>query len=183
MRKVIAICGVPGTGKSTLMRKLMESSTWERQEQVKLVVSEYSQDLDLHILGKYDDGEVFAGTDKLSMAVSPEVEKFLGVTQSDVIFEGDRLTGQKLFTFISDKLTNQVEFHIIVIKAKQDTLNSRYVERGSTQPEQFLNAKETKINNILNNFELSEFITEFDNENLDDQLKILQFIESVIKKE
>jgi broad-specificity NMP kinase len=182
MRKVIAVCGVPGTGKSTLFREFMKTSTWERTIPAKLVDSEYSKELDMYILGKYDDGEVFAGTDRLSMAVSPEVEKLLRVTTSNVMWEGDRLTGNKLYSFISDNLTYDVEFHIIVIKAEQSILNARYEERGSNQPEQFLNSKETKINNILNNFELTEFVTEFKNETKEDQLKILEFIKSILDR-
>lgn len=176
MRKIIAVCGVPGTGKTTLFREFMKNHTWERREEAKLVSSEYSKDLNLHILGKYDEGEVFAGTDKLSMATLPEVINWAKQTDVNIMFEGDRLTGQKSFDFFSG-LPN-TEFHIVVISANKATLQSRYDERGSSQPEQFLKSKDTKISNILGNFDYMDLITEFKNENLDDQKKILDFINS-----
>lgn len=176
MRKIIAVCGVPGTGKTTLFREFMKNHTWERREEAKLVSSEYSKDLNLHILGKYDEGEVFAGTDRLSMAVWPEVEKWVVTSDANIMFEGDRLTGQKAYDFFSG--LPDTEFHIVVISANKATLQSRYDERGSSQPEQFLKSKDTKISNILGNFDYMDLITEFKNENLDDQKKILDFINS-----
>jgi broad-specificity NMP kinase len=176
MRKIIAVCGVPGTGKTSLFRKFMADYKWQRREEAKLVTSEYSEQLNLHILGKYDEGEVFAGTDKLSMAVWPEIEKWAVTTDANIMFEGDRLTGQKSYDFFSS--LPDTEFHIVVISADKATLQSRYDERGSNQPEQFLKSKDTKIGNILSNFDYMDFIAEFANENLDDQKKILDFISS-----
>jgi cytidylate kinase len=68
MRKIIAVGGVPGTGKTTLFRKFMEGKTFDKVEPVKLMPALYSAELDLYILGKYEEGEIYAGTDKLSMA-------------------------------------------------------------------------------------------------------------------
>ena len=100
MRKLIAIIGEPGTGKTTLFRKFMEPFSWEKQEPVKLVNTMYCKELDLHIIGKYEEGEVFAGTDKLSMAVLPEAIKFVESSTSNIMFEGDRLTSSKFFDFL-----------------------------------------------------------------------------------
>ena len=71
MRKIVAVGGQPGTGKTTLFRKYMESKSWKTVEPAKLVSAMYNEELDLYILGKYQEGETFAGTDRLSMAVQP----------------------------------------------------------------------------------------------------------------
>ena len=76
MRKILAVIGRPGVGKTTLFKKFIESKNWENKELIKLVPSLYNEELDLHILGKYEEGEVFAGTDRMSMAVMPAAVEF-----------------------------------------------------------------------------------------------------------
>jgi len=178
MRQIIAVAGRPGTGKSTLVRKFMGEHIWKRVDPVKLVSAEYCEDLDLFILGKYDEGETFPGTDKLSMATQPEVCKWLESHNSNIIFEGDRLTGSKMYDFILGLPDTEVTF--IVIHADEKVLKERYVERGSDQPEQFLKAKETKINNILSNFEYRMNTEEFQNNTPQDQYKILVYINGIL---
>ena len=77
VRKLIAVGGSPGTGKTTLFRKFMEDKNFQPLEPAKLVSAMYNPDLDLYVLGKYEDGEVFAGTDRLSMAVQPAVQEWI----------------------------------------------------------------------------------------------------------
>ena len=93
-RKLIAIGGSPGTGKTTLMRKFMEGKTWIECQPAKLVTAMYNEELDLYILGKYAEGETFAGTDRLSMAVQPEVQAWIQTHNCNVLFEGDRIFNQ-----------------------------------------------------------------------------------------
>jgi broad-specificity NMP kinase len=178
MRKIIAFAGRPGTGKSTLFRAFMEGHTWKRVDPVKLVSAEYCEELDLYILGKYDEGETFPGTDKLSMATQPEVCKWLETHSSNVIFEGDRLTGSKMYDFLAE--LPDTDFHIFVLHAGEQVLKERYAERGSDQPEQFLKAKETKINNILSNFDYRMSTEEFQNNSLEDQAIILANMKDVL---
>ena len=53
--KVIAIGGDPGSGKSTLMKRLIEYYTpTKKYNEFKLVP--YLQNNNLYILGKYDEG-------------------------------------------------------------------------------------------------------------------------------
>ena len=86
MRKLIAVGGCPGTGKTTLFRKFMEAHTWEKVEPKKLLPSLYCKDLDLYVLGKYEDGETFAGTDRLGMNVQPVAQEFVSETTSNILF-------------------------------------------------------------------------------------------------
>lgn len=179
MKKIIAICGVPGTGKTTLMRRLIAEGQFEFVEPMKLLPSLYDKNSDLYILGKYDNDEVFAGTDKLSMAVQPVAEKFVSETTSNVMFEGDRLTTYKFFDHL---LIVDAELAIIVLSANSSTLDSRYQDRGSNQSEQFLKGRESKISTITTNFDYMDYVTEFSNETLEDQDKIVAFIREFLGK-
>lgn len=104
MVKVIAMGGEPATGKTTLMFRLISmADDWQVVKPQKLLDAMYSKKLNLYILGKYaNDGNVFQGTDRLSMAVQPDAEKFFSElwyeegAKTNVIFEGDRLFNGKL---------------------------------------------------------------------------------------
>ena len=178
MRKLIAIIGEPGTGKTTLFRKFMEPFSWEKQEPVKLVNTMYCKELDLHIIGKYEEGEVFAGTDKLSMAVLPEAIKFVESSTSNIMFEGDRLTSSKFFDFLI--CVPDADVKIIVLTVPDATLSQRYEERGSSQSETFLKGRKTKINNIRSNFDYMDYIEVFENKNLEEQSKVIESIKSFL---
>ena len=162
--KVIAIGGEPGAGKSTLMKKILY--TFKMQpifDKVKLVPYHKSPDKEYYILGKYEEGEVFSGTDRMSMAVQPEAVKFLASLPNDaiVLFEGDRL-----FTasFLEHCVENY-ETNIIYLSTDKSVRQERYKERGSNQNETWLQGRETKIANILSNMTLMFNTEKFFNNN------------------
>ena len=175
MRKFIAVGGSPGTGKTTLFRKFMEGKTWEKVEPKKMLPALYCKELDLYVLGKYEDGETFAGTDRLSMAVQPIAQSFVSECQSNILFEGDRIFNQSFLEFAMG-LPN-TDLQVVFLKAPKTILEARYKDRGSDQSEQFLKGRETKYSNLLSNFDLMPYITEFDNTNLEEQGKVLAFLE------
>ena len=174
MRKLIAVGGSPGTGKTTLFRKFMEKFEWEKVEPKKLLPALYCKELDLYILGKYEDGETFAGTDKLSMAVQPVATEFVKETTSNVLFEVDRIFNQ---SFLEMCMGLPADLQVVFLKVPEATLKERYAERGSDQSEQFLKGRATKYSNLLSNFELMPYITEFANTNLEEQQKVIGFLE------
>jgi broad-specificity NMP kinase len=174
MRKIIAVGGVPGTGKTTLFRKFMEAHTWEKVEPKKMLPALYCKELDLYILGKYEDGETFAGTDRLSMAVQPVAQEFVTETTSNVLFEGDRIFNQSFLEFAMG--LNGVDLQVIYLKVPEAMLQQRYKDRGSDQSETFLKGRTTKYSNILSNFELMPYITEFVNTTYEEQAKVLDFL-------
>jgi hypothetical protein len=178
--KIVGLIGVPGTGKTTLTRAWMKqhASDWQRAEPRKLVTCEYSPSRNTYILGKYDEGEVFAGTDKLSMSVMPEAKIFLKECDksTNIFFEGDRLGSASFFEYIMD--LPKVELHILKLQADSRTLSIRYSERGSNQSEQFLSGRETKISNICNNFNLMDCIETLYHETPEDTAKAVEWIES-----
>jgi broad-specificity NMP kinase len=180
VRKLIAVGGQPGTGKTTLFRKFMEDKKWIECEPAKLISAMYNEEMDLYILGKYQEGETFAGTDRLSMAVQPEVQKWIQGINSNVLFEGDRIFNQSFLEFAMG--LEQTDLQVVYLKAPKPILEQRYKDRGSDQSEQFLRGRETKYSNLLSNFELMPYITEFNNTNLEEQGKILTFLEKHLAK-
>jgi tRNA uridine 5-carbamoylmethylation protein Kti12 len=174
-RKIIAVGGQPGTGKTTLFRKYMEGKDWIVGEPAKLVSASYNVDRDLYVLGKYEEGETFAGTDRLSMAVQPPLQEWIASHNCNILFEGDRVFNQSFLEFCMG-LPN-TDLQVVYLKAPKDLLEQRYKDRGSDQSEQFLRGRETKYSNLLSNFELMPYITEFSNTNLEDQTKVLAFLD------
>jgi len=175
VRKLIAVGGSPGTGKTTLFRKYMEGKVFQPVEPAKLVSAMYNTERDLYILGKYEEGEVFAGTDRLSMAVQPPMQEWISSHNCNVLFEGDRIFNQSFLEFAMG--LPDTELHIVFLTAPKTTLEQRYKDRGSDQSEQFLRGRETKYSNLQSNFDLMPYITEFANTNLEEQAKVLTFLE------
>lgn len=173
-RKIVAVGGSPGTGKTTLFRKFMEGHTWERVEPKKMLPALYCKELDLFVLGKYEEGETFAGTDRLSMAVQPIAQEFVTETTSNILFEGDRIFNQSFLEFCMG--LKDVDLQVVFLKAPKEVLQQRYADRGSDQSEQFLKGRETKYSNLLSNFDLMPYVSEFANTNLEEQAKVLAFL-------
>jgi dephospho-CoA kinase len=185
MVKIIAMGGEPATGKTTLMFRLISmADDWQTVKPEKLLDAMYSKKLNLYILGKYvNDGNVFQGTDRLSMAVQPDAEKFFSnlayESNADdhsvnIIFEGDRLFNGKLL----DKLSSWFpeSFKVLVLTASHDTKEQRHVDRKDDQDDKFKNSRATKISNIMGSLTLMDYIDTKVNENLDDQSKIIDTI-------
>lgn len=172
MRKVLAIGGVPGTGKTSMVRKFMQGHKWEIAKPVKLLDSHYSKESNIMLFGKYsDDSEVFAGTDKLGMNVQPLAVEYIQNTDYNVLFEGDRLFNASFLNFISE--LEGVELKIIILMANPKNIQKRFKDRNSNQSESFLKSRKTKVNNIINSFNLSEYTTIFNNNNIEEQEIIL----------
>jgi len=179
MVKVIAMGGEPATGKTTLMFKLISmADDWQVVKPEKLLDAMYSKKLNLYILGKYvNDGNVFQGTDRLSMAVQPDAEKFFSSLENqevNVIFEGDRLFNGKLLDKLSEWFPNS--FKVLILKASHDEKEKRHKDRNDDQDDKFKNSRKTKIENISSSLVLMDYIETAVNENLDDQAKIIDNI-------
>ncbi len=179
--KVVAIFGEPGSGKTTLMKKLMEKYGFDKtiDDSVKLVP--FHQKDNIYILGKYEDGQVFGGTDRMSMAVQPEAIKFLDTLNAKdpnavVVFEGDRLSTS---SFLEHCFSNY-DIDMFYLNTNKDVRAERYKERGSNQDETWLRGRESKINNIRSNFILMFDIQEFNNNNLEEQAVLIEAISNAI---
>ena len=147
MKSIIGIIGAPGTGKSTLMKEWM--SNWEWSYHRDGMVDHYVSG-DLIVLGKYEDGEVFGGTDKLSMSIAPQVVEFLDKNEDKVIiFEGDRLNSKKFFNTVLDKGWN---LRIVALDVSKEERERRYAERGSNQDPTWLQGRISKVENVVEEF-------------------------------
>lgn len=169
-KRIIALGGIPASGKSTLMKKVLKEYQPLKSFKYGLLRGVYSESLNIYFLGIYDKS-VFCGTDKLSMAVQPHFIKMIDkVPNAKFVFEGDRLFNQSLF----DK--HQCE--IIVIKANQETIEKRHNLRGDNQTPKFLKAKQTKINNILSKNE----VTVLENNTEKEAEELFEYIINIIDK-
>lgn len=156
--KIVAIGGVPASGKTTLVRALMQRIPGERVDFKDGLIrgSKFSTPPAgrpspwVIVLGVYDGVGPFEGTDKLSMSVQPKVEEFLQGCDDDlvVIFEGDRLFNQKFLSFCRAR-AGEDNFRPVVLGTTTENLASRHVERADTQTSTFLKGRQTKIQNIL----------------------------------
>lgn len=152
MRKLIAIIGVPGTGKSTVMKEFMKSYEWETDKPIDLVESHITQTENgtVRIIGKYEEGETFSGTDRLSMAVQPKFLEFLDQSEDAVVmFEGDRLTSNQVFKTAQGL---GYDLQIIHLEVSNSERQRRYEERGSEQDEKFIRGRMTKVANVVDCF-------------------------------
>lgn len=177
-RKIIAIGGVPGTGKTMLMRKFMEHNAWEKCSPTELLAAEYNQKLNLYVLGKYEEGDIFAGTDKLSMSVQPKIQKWIQSCNSNIIFEGDRIFNKSFFDFLLKE--PEIQLLLIFLKSSQETLIKRYKQRGSNQSETFLKGRETKYRNIYKEAKFRRNSKEFTHETPEDTIKIIAAIKEFL---
>jgi len=180
--KLVYIIGIPGTGKSTLMKAFMERAggEWKQERVIDL--------LDTHSNGKcrgfrkYEEVGNFRGTALLSMAVSPNAIAWVNTKPNETICgEGDRLNSKTFFEAVGDDLT------IIHLKVSDNTREKRYKERGSNQSEKFIQTTRTKCQNVLEAFgdrstlfgEEKGCVVEFPHETPEDTSKIVEFMLSI----
>jgi dephospho-CoA kinase len=141
--RILALGGKPATGKTTLLRDVINTYKPYIKFNFGLVRGMYFSKHSLYIIGIYDKS-VFSGTDKLSMAVQPDFIRFCSkITDGKILFEGDRLFNQSLF--------NKVDCDIIIIEVNENTEKLRHKKRNDNQSQKFIKSKHTKIENIKKN--------------------------------
>ena len=182
MNRLLGIIGAPGTGKTTVVREWMKSREWSTDRPVDLLDTHVSGDI--RLLGKYQNDDVFGGTDKLSMAVQPKAVEYLDNPSRVTVFEGDRLTSIKFFEAAKSK---GFDIKIIQLTVSDSVREERYKERGSEQNETWLNGRLTKVKNVSDAFSGNPLFDEpslveiFDHVTPNDTQIIISKIEEYIK--
>ena len=148
--RVIGITGEPGSGKTFCVKRIFSENCFDDWSSHKFELLRYhrSESKKTIILGIYDGCSVFDGTDRLSMAVQPSVQKMLvDVFFKDylILFEGDRLFNCKFLCFIESL---KVDFSWFWLNTPSDTCRKQREQRRANQEEAFIRSRKTKIKNI-----------------------------------
>jgi hypothetical protein len=147
--RVIALIGEPATGKTSIMRVVLDR-LGDKFSLFKfgLLRGRIYPD-ECYVLGIYRDGEQFAGTDMLSMAVQPFAVKFLKAIppRSIVLFEGDRLTREG---FLMAVPFDDLRLFLAVCSAEEK--DRRHTARGDTQRAAFRQSRRTLIERLSERF-------------------------------
>ena len=146
--KAVAIGGIPATGKSTLMKAILKHVGVEQKFACGLLRGYLKGDT--AFLGLYPSGDKFGGTDKLSMAVQKDYERFLEEFDYNIIFEGDRLFTLKNLISLRDSH----DARVIVLDNNPMTIAHRHIDREDNQSEKFIKGRVTKILNIIKSGEV-----------------------------
>lgn len=143
--KVVLVAGEPATGKSTLATSVIKSLGLGVPFKDGLVVG--TKHGFTYVLGVYGAGEGFWGTDRLSMALMPQLKQWLGQREpyEAVFMEGDRVTSKDFI----DHLRTLGDLTVIVLTASDFILEKRQKARGNKQSPTFLKGRRTKINKIV----------------------------------
>jgi hypothetical protein len=162
--RILALIGVPGTGKTFLMRRLIQALGGIRATDRDGLCNFHlvgEADAEVMVLGKYEEGDIFGGTDKLSMAAQADAESLVKEALSEGVkaltFEGDRLGNESFFEHCS----KVGELRVVVIKIEPELLRQRRENRsfevGKEQNATWLQGRETKVSNLEKTFRAQVF--------------------------
>ena len=174
---IILIGGIPCSGKSTVMRQLIE-----RLEEPKLLepipLFKCQEHGDILVCGQYPKDETFGGTDRLSYGAIPKFRGFVDAMNAQykhVIIEGDRF-------FRAEDIEWCVREHetlVYILTVSPEEEKRRHIEREDTQTEKWLQGRRSQINNIQTNFNLMEDLNVINN---DDRIKSLAIVDEIYGK-
>ena len=147
--------GVPGTGKTTLMReKLAKLRKVEQDELVADGMVKYHkfEKQKTLVLGIYDDS-TFAGCDKLAKSVGPKFREWLVDNAEsyegwELVMEGERFMNDKTLPLLFE----QESMKLVCLKVSEEELVRRRAARNNTQSSTWLKGMTTRVQNICNTY-------------------------------
>lgn len=151
--KVIGIGGEPCAGKTTIVQTLRGRLGQPAKFKKGLIHGEQYPERGVMIIGKYDKTfGTFQGTDMLSMAVQPQIVKFISEYQFlpdfenwTLLFEGDRFFNLSFIKSVREM--PRVKSLWLLITA-DDSLAERRAIRGPENKDSFYKSRKTKYANI-----------------------------------
>jgi len=142
------LIGSPGAGKSTLMTELTRGLPFI-EGKVGLVAFKHYRDAD----GRTVAAELgaphplFPGTDRLSMAVSPDAIAWVQAAPAPVVIgEGDRLATRPFLEAFAEACDGG--FTLLWLDTPENTARARSAARGTAQNEGWQKGRRTKVNNL-----------------------------------
>ena len=167
---IIFVGGAPCSGKSTLIRRVIDRLP-EPKDVEPMPLFKCQEHGDILVCGRYPEGEVFGGTDRLSYGAIPHMREFVdgaNVGWKHTIIEGDRFFRAEDIEWVLD--THESEVYILTVEPEEE--KRRHQHRKDTQTEKWLEGRRTQINNIRKNFNLMGRVNVRENNNIEDSLKI-----------
>lgn len=153
MRRAVYLIGGPGTGKSTALRHILKGVRLDEPGPVDpkfpLLTGQSFRDSSGVYLGKR--GGKFPGTDRLSMAVSPQaVDWALSNRVPEIVIgEGARLGNAKFLAALSSS-TDLIVGHLIT---DEHVVAGRFRKRGSEQSDSWVKGRRTAAENTARDLE------------------------------
>ncbi len=147
---IIMVGGIPCSGKSTLMRNLIqEMGSHEDVEPMKLFPCQKHGDT--LVVGRYPVGETFGGTDRISYGAISKFRDFINQEVSkhkNIILEGDRF-----FRALDiEWLLSEHNSKVYILKVSPSVEKERHIGRGDEQSEKWLQTRRSLIANLQTNF-------------------------------
>lgn len=159
MPKIIFIAGEPATGKTTLMREVIKRLGGLPTQVFKYgrVRGHHWEARRLFLFGIYEEGQKFAGTDRLSMSAVADAVPFLSTLapEDTVLAEGDRLFNR---TFLD--AAGAFDRALVFLRCSSPLLDARHQDRGDSQSEVWLRGRRTKAERLLLAFPWTEIRSE-----------------------
>tara|TARA_Y100000592_G_C5479151_1_gene324253 strand:- start:1199 stop:1738 length:540 start_codon:yes stop_codon:yes gene_type:complete len=172
---IFLIGGIPCSGKSTLMRNLLSRLPEEPNLIEPKKLFKCQEHGDILVVGQYPEGETFGGTDKLSHGSIPHFREFIEEVTTrykHTLIEGDRYFRNEDIEWLLDNH----EAKVIILTVPIEIEHERHHSRGDTQSEVWLQGRRTQIDNIRKNFNLMDRLIIHDNYNIEQSMKIEDYI-------
>jgi hypothetical protein len=169
---IICIGGEPATGKTSLMKMVVEPLGPYQPFKFLRISGRYYSKYNLFLLGIYDSG-TFQGTDRLSMAAPADLDLFLKKTSGNYLFEGDRFFASSCLQLFEKK---DKDCKIFVLEVSEQEKKYRHIKRNDTQTESWLAGRKTKIENIKKSFKHETLRNETEEDLQENKNKILNLI-------
>jgi deoxyadenosine/deoxycytidine kinase len=149
--RIVYYIGEPGTGKTTLMRGILDE--YRKVEQDELVEDGHVKyhrfaNQKVIVLGIYDDS-TFAGTDRWSKVVGPKFREWLIANRENysdwtVLGEGERLSNAPNM----DAMFDEESMKLVCLKVSEEELERRRAARNNTQDPKWMKGMRTRIVNL-----------------------------------